>query len=47
MAVCEHYKLWDPVERRIARFLSSEAERSKSQTPSLGNVLPLLALSRR
>ncbi|GAB4817332.1 hypothetical protein N2152v2_004378 [Parachlorella kessleri] len=47
MAVCEHYKLWEVVDRRIARFLSSEAERSKSQTPSLGNMLPLLALSRR
>lgn len=47
MAICEHYQLWSLVERRVQRFLSSEAERSKAQAPSLGALLPLLALSRR
>lgn len=39
MALCDQYQLWGAVERRIARFLSSEAERSKEQTPSLGNMV--------
>ncbi|GAB4817481.1 hypothetical protein N2152v2_004527 [Parachlorella kessleri] len=47
MAVCDHYQLWEGVDRRVARFLSSEAERAKAQVPCLGTLLPLLAVSRR
>jgi hypothetical protein len=47
LALCDHYQLWDKAERRVQRFLSSEAQQSKSETPSLGHLVPLLAVSRR
>ncbi|KAL4860149.1 Ubiquitin-conjugating enzyme E2 B [Chlorella vulgaris] len=47
LALCDHYQLWEKAERRVQRFLSSEAQQSKSETPSLGHLVPLLAVSRR
>lgn len=47
LALCDHHGLWERAEQRLQRFLSCEAHRTKSQAPSLGNLVPLLAVSRQ
>jgi hypothetical protein len=46
LALCDRHGLWEAAERRVQRFLSSAAQRCKEATPSLGALVPLLAVSR-
>lgn len=47
LALCDRHGLWERAERRVGRFLSQEAHRTKEQAPNLGLLVPLLALSRK
>lgn len=47
LALCDRHGLWERAERRVGRFLSQEAQRTKEQAPNLGLLVPLLAASRR
>ena len=47
LALCDRHGLWERAERSIGRFLSQEVQRTKKETPNLGLMVPLLALSRR
>ncbi|KAL4434269.1 hypothetical protein ABPG75_000710 [Micractinium tetrahymenae] len=47
LALCDRHALWERAERRVGRFLSQEVQRTKGQAPNLGQLVPLLALSRR
>lgn len=46
LALCDRHGLWGAAERRVQGFLSSSARRSKEAVPSLGALIPLLAVSR-
>lgn len=45
LALCERYNLWSHVKSQLDTFLSSPYHRTKSSTPNLGWLLPLLSLS--
>jgi hypothetical protein len=44
LAVCEHWGLWTAVARKLDAFANNPAARTKSGTPNLGLLLPLLAV---
>lgn len=47
LALCDRHSMWERVDRRVGRFVTQPAQRVKSEAPSLGHMVPLLALSRR
>lgn len=44
LAVCEHWCLWSAVARKLDAWANNPATRTKSGTPNLGLLLPLLAV---
>eukprot|EP01026_Neomeris_dumetosa_P035059 TRINITY_DN2804_c0_g1_i3.p1 TRINITY_DN2804_c0_g1~~TRINITY_DN2804_c0_g1_i3.p1 ORF type:complete len:977 (+),score=62.34 TRINITY_DN2804_c0_g1_i3:158-2932(+) len=47
LSICEQYDLWDEVDSILGKALRTEEGRSKQALPNIGNILPLIGVSRR